>query len=116
MGLHDSLSVARGEARQKSRRRRCKDADTAPHIKHGPPEDLLGVLGHAPAPPPGSFGSSGSKTARAPGASAAAFAAAPAAAEASAAEVSAAAESAAVTSAALAAASVWAAEIYARSI
>jgi hypothetical protein len=30
-----------------ARRRRRKDADTAPHTKHGPPGDLLGFLGHA---------------------------------------------------------------------
>jgi hypothetical protein len=42
-----ALAATRGEARQNSRRRRRKDADTGPHTKHGPPGDLLGVLGHA---------------------------------------------------------------------
>jgi|AntAceMinimDraft_5_1070358.scaffolds.fasta_scaffold20272_3 hypothetical protein len=46
-GRHDGLAATRDEARQNSRRRRRKDADTGPHTKHGPPGDLLGVLGHA---------------------------------------------------------------------
>jgi hypothetical protein len=86
---------------------------SGPHTKHGPSGDLLGVLGHAPAPPQDSFSSSGAEAARAPGASVAAFAAASAAAAApaaaavsTAAAISAAAASAAVTSAASVAASV----------
>jgi hypothetical protein len=46
-GRHDGLAATCGEARQNSRRRRRKDADTGPHTRHGPPGDLLGVLGHA---------------------------------------------------------------------
>jgi hypothetical protein len=43
-GRHDGLAATRGEARQNSRRRRRKDADTGPHTKLGPPGDLLGDL------------------------------------------------------------------------
>ena len=36
-GRHDGLAAARGEARQKPRRRRREDADPGPHSKHRPP-------------------------------------------------------------------------------
>jgi hypothetical protein len=81
---------------------------SAPHAKHGPPGDLLGVLGHAARSAArliGKLERQGRSRAKRIGG---VFAAAPASA------ASAAAASAAVTSAVLAAASVWAVKISAR--